>query len=254
MPFAGLGLHVVIAVLCAIHAIRNRQQMYWLFILFAFPGLGSLVYVLTVYLPGSRLQRQAGKAVKSAVTALDPTRELREAADAYAYAPTAQNQMRLAAAQLEAGQTEAAVASYEACLTGPFANDLELRWGAARAALTAGKPAQALSHLDFIATQSRDFRPQETQLLRARALAALGDQAGAQAQFEATLARFGGFEPTAEFAIWAAGQRNSALHAQLAQQLQGITARWDRGTREVHAEVLRRLSQAEKSMKADGAD
>jgi len=43
MPFAGLGLHVMIAVLCAIHAIRNRQQMYWIFILFAFPLLGSLV-------------------------------------------------------------------------------------------------------------------------------------------------------------------------------------------------------------------
>ena len=111
MYIFGIGLHVVLALICAVHVVRTGQPNYWLFILFAFPGLGSLVYVLTVYLPGSRLQRQAGKAVKSAVKALDPTRELREAADAYAYAPTAQNQMRLAAAQLDAGQTEAAVAS-----------------------------------------------------------------------------------------------------------------------------------------------
>ena len=36
MPFAGIGLHVILAVLCAIHAVRTRQNAYWLFILFAF--------------------------------------------------------------------------------------------------------------------------------------------------------------------------------------------------------------------------
>lgn len=43
MPFAGLGLHVILALICAVHAIRTRQNMYWLFILFGFPLLGSLV-------------------------------------------------------------------------------------------------------------------------------------------------------------------------------------------------------------------
>lgn len=37
MPIAGLGLHFIIALVCAVHAIRSQQPMYWLFILFAFP-------------------------------------------------------------------------------------------------------------------------------------------------------------------------------------------------------------------------
>ena len=37
----GIGLHVLVAVFFAVHAIRSRQQMIWLMILFMFPLLGS---------------------------------------------------------------------------------------------------------------------------------------------------------------------------------------------------------------------
>ena len=48
MYIFGIGLHVVLALICAVHVVRTGQHNYWLFILFAFPGLGSLVYLLTV--------------------------------------------------------------------------------------------------------------------------------------------------------------------------------------------------------------
>ncbi|MFO1338365.1 MAG: hypothetical protein U1F53_09020 [Burkholderiaceae bacterium] len=133
MPIVGLGLHVLIAIFFAIHAVRSGQQTYWLFILFSFPLLGSIVYFLAIYLPDSRLERGARQAVAKAAKALDPTRELREARAAFEYTPTAQHQMRLAAALLDAGQAEEAATNYEACLKGPFASDLEIRWGAAQA-------------------------------------------------------------------------------------------------------------------------
>jgi hypothetical protein len=42
----GVGVHMIIAVFFAIHAMRRGQQMYWLWILFVFPFLGSVVYFL----------------------------------------------------------------------------------------------------------------------------------------------------------------------------------------------------------------
>ena len=98
MTIFGVGLHVLVALFFAIHVIRSGQQMYWLMILFLFPGLGSIVYFFAVYLPNSRLDHGARKAVAAAGRALDPGRELRAARDAFDYTPTAQNQMRLAAA------------------------------------------------------------------------------------------------------------------------------------------------------------
>jgi hypothetical protein len=114
MPIAGLGLHIVIALFFAVHAVRSRQQTYWLFVLFSFPGLGSIVYFLAIYLPDSRLERGARKAIVAAVKSLDPTRELRDARAAFEYTPTAQNQMRLATALYDAGEFDESAQTWEA--------------------------------------------------------------------------------------------------------------------------------------------
>jgi len=148
MPFFGIGVHVLIALFFAVHAIRSGQPMYWIFVLFSFPLLGSIVYFVAIYLPNSRIQHGARKVVAAAARTLDPTRELREAKAAFEYTPTAQNQMRLALAQLEGGSAEEAAANYEACLQGPFASDREIRFCAARAFVESGRYDSAITHLE----------------------------------------------------------------------------------------------------------
>jgi len=241
MPIAGLGLHIVIALFFAVHAVRSRQQTYWLFVLFSFPLLGSIVYFLAIYLPDSRLERGARKAIVAAVKSLDPTRELREARAAFEYTPTAQNQMRLAAALFDAGEFDESAQTWEACLKGPFATDLEIRRGAARAHFARERPLEALSHLQVIRQQDPAFRDEEISLLLARSLAAAGRHGEAREAFEATVARFGSFEARAEFAIWALAQRETELAARLQAEIERAAERWNRHTRELNDAVLRRL-------------
>ena len=83
MPFVGLGLHILIALFFAVHAMRHGKQMYWLLILFSFPLLGSIVYFVVEYLPASRMQRTAGKVASAAIGFIDPEREYRAAEQAY---------------------------------------------------------------------------------------------------------------------------------------------------------------------------
>lgn len=244
MPFVGLGLHFLVAIYFAVHVVRSGQQMYWLIILFSFPLLGSAVYFVAVYLPNSRLEHGARKVVAAAARTLDPTRELREARAAFDYTPTAQNQMRLATALLEAGETEEAIQRFEACLKGPFASDPDIRWGAARACVAGNRPNEAVSHLDQIRLSDANFRAEELSLLRARALAMADRQADAQAEFSSALERFGSFECRAEYAIWAATTGNLALAGTLQAELERSMARWNRHTRELNADVLRRLNAA----------
>jgi hypothetical protein len=244
MPFAGLGLHILVALYFAVHAVRSGQSMYWLFVLFSFPLLGSAVYFVVIYLPNSRLERGARQAVAAAAKALDPTRELREARAAYDYAPTAQNQMRLAAAQLDAGQPEEAAQTYEACLKGPFAADLEIRLGAARAQFARQRYAQAAQHLETIRSQNAAFRAEQVSLLLAQALSGAGRRADARAEFESALEKFGSFEAKAEFAIWAAMAGERDLAARLQIEVQRSMERWHRHTRQLNAPILRRLDAA----------
>jgi hypothetical protein len=249
MPFLGLGLHVLIAIYFAVHAVRTGQQLFWLFILFSFPLLGSIVYALVIYLPQSRLQQGTRKAVAAATRVLDPNRELREAREAFDYTPTAANQMRLAAALLDAGFADEAATNYEACLTGPFAGDLEIRFGAARARYSCAHYDGTLRLLAEIRQQDPEFRAEAVALLQAQALAGSGQGDAAGAAFGAAASRFGSFDVKGEYFLWAvaAGQRELALGLQ--QELQRITERWPSHTRELNRALLRRLEAGYASLR-----
>lgn len=244
MPFFGLGLHILIAIFFAIHVVRSGQQMYWLIILFSFPLLGSIVYFVAIYLPDSRLQHGARKAVSIAAKVLDPTRELREARAAFDYTPTAQNQMRLASALLEAGQAQEAATNYESCLKGPFSSDLDMRWGAARAWLACGRHDQAVSQLQAIRSTEANFRTEEITLALGRALAGAGRHEEARAEFDAAFHRFGSFETRAEYAIWAVTHGERALADKLNAEIQQAMARWNRHTRTLNEATVQRLRAA----------
>lgn len=244
MPFLGLGLHVLVALFFAVHAMRSGQQMYWLLILFSFPLLGSIVYFLAIYLPGSRLERGARNAVAIAAKSLNPTRELREARAAFDYTPTAQNQMRLALALLDNGAAEEAATHYESCLKGPFAEDAEIRFCAAKAFMRSGRAVKAVEHLEAIRARDPHFRAEQVSLLLARSLALAGRAADAKREFEYALSRFGGFEVHAEFAIWAYSVGDKAVASAMQNEVDSIMARWSRHSRELNQPTIQRLKAA----------
>lgn len=245
MPFAGLGLHILLALLCAVHVVRTGQQLYWLFILFAFPLLGSFVYFFAIYLPNSRLERETLKAVSAAARAFDPTKDVRAARADYEYTPTAQNQMRLAAALLEVGEAEEAARLYESGLKGPFADDPDMRLGAARAFVECQRFEQAMPHVQDLQSTRPDYRPDVVQLLLARCLAGTSRVAEAREAFERAIDRFGTFEAYAEYQIWALGAGDSATAARLQTQLDKIMNRWNAMNRELNDLPLRRLKAAQ---------
>ncbi|KQQ45905.1 hypothetical protein ASF61_19905 [Duganella sp. Leaf126] len=244
MHIFGIGIHVLVALYFAVHVIRSGQQMYWLFILFMFPLLGSVVYFIAVYLPSSRIEQGARKVASVAVRTLDPGRELREARAAYEYTPTAQNQMRLASALLEGGNAAEAASTYEACLQGPFSGDLEIRFGAARAALACGRADAAIGHLRTIRAANAGFRAEQVTLLLAQALAAAGRQDEARVEFDHALSNHGGFTVQAEYAIWAAGAGDVDKARALEAELRRTIGRWTPQTRDLNQPLIKRLNAA----------
>lgn len=244
MPFIGLGLHFLIAIFFAIHAVRNRRQLYWLLILFAFPLLGSLAYFVTEYLPASRLERRGRMAGRAIQQSLDPGRDVREARRLFDLTPTAHNQMRLAAALLEAGESEEAVRHYEACLNGPFAGDREVLLGAARANAAHGQPAAAIALLARLQSKRPEFRADEVGLELGRAYAAAGRQDEAGAEFEAVVECFGSFEARVELALWALANGKEALAQRELKEIAHARSHMEKHTRELHRDLFRRLDAA----------
>ena len=187
MPFVGLA-HLAIAAFFGVHAVRSGQPSYWLFVLFAFPLLGSVVYCVAVYLPQLRYTRGGMKAARAVQNIVDPHRELRDATAEFDRTPTAYNRARLAAALLAKGHVDEAIEHYCATASGAYASDPTFLAGLANAELAAGR------HGDAVATFERLFASHPEQRRGALAIAhaeALGGAGSADARtaFEAAIAR-----------------------------------------------------------------
>ena len=247
MPFVGLGLHVLIALFFAVHAMRHGKQMYWLIILFSFPLLGSVVYFVVEYLPASRMQRTAGKVASAAIGFIDPEREYRAAAEAYDLAPTAQNKLRLAKAALDRGQADDAVGHYRDALKGPLASDPELQFGLASAMLAAGGPTsgrEALQALEALRATRSDYRRDEVAVLAARAFAVEGRQAEAREAFEAALSQYNTVEARARYIAWLAQQGDATGAQRQWNERQQAARHWNSHARSVNREWMRLAEDA----------
>lgn len=241
MLIPGLGLHFLVAIFFAVHVIRNGGNMYWLLILFSFPILGSLVYFVAEYLPGSKINRGMSKAAVVAAGLLDPEREVREARKALDLSPSAQNQIRLAKALLARGETQEAVKYFDMCLAGPFGNDPEVRFSAAAAKLQNGQVQPALQLAQALRAQCPDYLAEKAMLLLGQALAANGDNEAARAEFSAAATRFGSVDARAEYAIWAANNGDLTTAENLYAELAQAEKYWNSHTRSLNKPMLQRV-------------
>ena len=244
MPIFGIGLHIIIAIFFAIHAVRTGRQLYWLVILFMFPLLGSIVYFAVVFLPHSRIQHGARKAGAVIQKSLDPGRDMREARHAFDLTPTAHNQMRLAAALFDAGEISQAVDQYDACLRGPFAGDAEIGVGAARAKLANNQPQAAIDVLAPLRAKHPNFRPEQVGLLMASAYDAAGRPDEAGSEYEALTQRFGSIEARARLALWAIAQGQRVLAERELKELDHARKHMTKYTRDLHQDLFKRLDAA----------
>ena len=250
MPFAGLGLHIIVAIYFATHALRTGQDKYWLFILFAFPGVGSLVYALTIWLPDARNSPQGQMALRGVRQLLDPTRELREAQEAIDLSATPANRLRLADALLGAGRASEAVVQYQAVLNGIYADDPQVRIHLARALVEAGQPQQARDLLDKLIAEQPKLKSPEGHLVYARAVAAAGDRERARSEFESLVSYYAGLEARARYAEVLLAWQDQARLAALLEETRKLSKRMPGGAREINKEWLARLKKVESELGA----
>jgi hypothetical protein len=235
MSFFGIGLHVLLAVFFAVHAVRTHQPLYWVFILIMFPLIGSVVYALAIWVPEMRMHRGVRTAGQKVRKLLDPNRELREARQAHEDAASVGNQLRLADALLAAGQPAESLPLYDQALTGLYANDPDIVARKARALLEAGRAAEARTLLDVLIAEKPDFRSPVAHLTYARAVAALGERDKAHEEFAVLVNYYPGLEARARYAAllrdWGETDRARTLAAdslRLSQRLPSHSRNADR--------------------------
>jgi hypothetical protein len=237
MPVALGALHILVAIFFAVHAVRHGRANYWLFVLLAFPFLGSVVYFFAEYLPEMRHSRLARQAIGTVNAIIDPGRELRAAQLDFDRTPSADHRARLADALLDAGQPKEALSHYRACVGGHHAKDAKLRIGLARAALAAGEPNMAAETLRGLFADEPERYSGTPALLLAQAHADAGDEAAALAAYDEALSRHNSTETRCAYGLYMASLGRDARAREL---LEGVLR--DAKLVDEHARVLNRAS------------
>ncbi len=241
MHILGIGLHVIVAIFFAVHAIRTRQEMYWLFVLFLFPLFGSLVYGLAVWLPEMRNSRGGRRAMQALRNQIHPGRELREAREALDVSDTVQNRLRMADALLAAGKPAEAEPIYAKCLQGVYLDNADITLRHARALLEIGQPEKTRAVLDALRASQPNLKSRDGHLLYARAMAACGDKDAAKHEFDALIDYWASLEPRAWYADVLADWGDTQAARALADEAMQTVKRMPRHARELNAEWIQRL-------------
>lgn len=247
MPILGFGLHILVALFFAVHVVRTRQNMYWLFVLLSFPLLGSLIYFVAIWWPDSRLPRQASQLASQAARVFNPGKVLNDAQAAYDFSPTIANRITLAQALLDAGQSAAALENYHACLQNPAADDPALYFAAAKAAIQADNWPAAATFLQQLSQRDPEFMPGKRLVLQGRCAAAVGDQQLAGQCFHQAVNVSNDFDVQAEAVIWAYQQMDEAFIRELGPSVQASIDRMYPAARQLNRELLDRLARARRS-------
>lgn len=243
MPF--ILLHLLVAIPCAVHAVRTGRGGSWLMIILMFPMLGSLVYVITQVLPDLKNSRAAQQAKTTVKRVIDPEAERRKAEAQLAMSDTIANRLSLARAAAGRGDFAEAIGQFQASLRGVYAHDAAIMLELAQAQFAHGQSAASRSTLDALRAANPQFRSHEGHLLYARALEGEGSTAQALEEYRALVANnFPGEEGRARLALLLLRLGQKAEAAQVFDDMQTRFAVAPKFYRELEADWLKQVKSA----------
>lgn len=253
MPYLGLGLHVLIAVYFAVHAIRSGQDRYWLMILFAFPLLGSVVYALAIWLPQARHAPEVRAAARGVQRILDPDRELRLAQEAFDESPTLAHRLRLGDALLAKTRPAEAAVHFEKAAGGLHGDDPDIQVRLAEAWLACGRAAEARQRLDDVIARHPSFRSPRGHLTYARAVAAEGDREKARREFDTLTGYSGDLDVHAEYAATLLGWGDVEQAREVCEKALARLKKMPAYHRRLYREATARMKQVLAETRREGA-
>lgn len=153
---------LAVQVFFIVDAIRSGKPI-WIFVIFIFPMLGSLVYFFVEFLPRWRMRRGAMGALGADLARkLNPGAEIRRLEDQLAVNRSVQSRMELARAYLRVGRAEEAIGLYRECLDGVHGTDPRVLYELATAYHARGRLPEARETFERF---RRENRPSKEQLL-----------------------------------------------------------------------------------------
>ncbi len=112
-------LIIALQAFCVYHAIKNRNEYYWFFVIIFLPVIGSLIYLLTQVFN----KKDLDTVQDGLVNVLNPSKKIKDLERQLDFADTFQNRIHLADAFLEIKEYQNAIDEYEIALNSNYENN-----------------------------------------------------------------------------------------------------------------------------------
>ena len=244
----GVGIHVIIAVFFAIHALRTGRPFFWLWILFVFPFLGSVVYFVAEYLPQSRLPHQANHLGQRALFIFQPNKLLNAAKENYENIPSVENAVIYSEFLIAKNRAKEAIVVLKQKLNGFVESDPVFLEQLAMAYLQDEQVTEVLDITAKIKMINENHKPEHIALMRALSYHLLDNQDEVKQEF-LIATRSKDIVYLAEYALWAVQTHQVDLVHQIRAEMQKSWAIGTAYSRKMHKPIFRQLDKAIKDMK-----
>ena len=186
----------------AVHAVRTGRDRYWIYILIFFPGVGSLIYFFTEYLPDLQHGRRLQRFRTGVGQTLNPGRYLRALQEQVEVTPSVKNKKLLAETYVNLGRFDEAIDLYQSCQEGAHQDDLSILEGLGCAHFFKGDYPTAEGYLEQAIRHGETVNPDPFKLLLARCREALGKDEAAEALYREVVRTFSGEEARGRYALF----------------------------------------------------
>ncbi len=165
------ALALVLQLFCLVHVIKNGKPWMWIFLIFFFPPLGAVAYLIVEVMPGMqtpRFVRSLGHRKKAS------TGQIRRLREEIEFSDTVTNKVNLGDALLSRNEFAEARQVYSDCLEGAYEDDPVLIHKMAEASFGAKEFEDAILYLGKLEELGyRDYRI-DRDYLKALSLAEVG--------------------------------------------------------------------------------
>lgn len=193
-------LSIAVQIALVVHVLRSGRSMYWIFIIFFLPGIGSIAYAIVELLPEWSSSYRARKAMKSVRRTLNPGADLRRRQQQHRLSGSVDATRHLAGELTNGGHYDEAIQHYEAALTGLYEHDPDLLLGLAEAQFGKEDHEAVKATMERLFEHNPEHRSPEGHLLYARALEQCGEVEDAEAEYREVTGYFAGAEARARYA------------------------------------------------------
>ena len=230
-----------------IHAITQRREFFWIWVILFVPGLGAAIYFFMEVLPTLRRRRLN----------LEPVRErlqgeegrIRARSERLAETDTFQNREALAAELTRAGRLSEAEATLQPLLSGIYREDPLLLTTLAELKYHQGQLEEARAYLEKVDAMRSQSMNARVKLLLAEVHTGLGDPAAAERAYQDAMHGAITEEPRVKYAAFLIAQGRQSEAAPLLAQLEKFRKNGTAMYRRQEQEWFRLADQLRKSMK-----